>query len=182
MTDQAPGQEESPPEGAHQDRKEEAAPKKKPERHRCKGCSDDHKDDRQELVDHLQHLQAEFENYKKRIDREKSEFMSFASAQVLTQFLPLVDNLELALTNAKPGEKDGFYKGVELIYGQLLELLEQHGIKAINPQGQFDPYCHEALLAEERKDVSKNTIIEVLQKGYELNGKMIRPAKVKVAK
>jgi len=134
-----------------------------------------------ELTDTLQRVQADFENYKKRVEKEKKEFLQFANEELILKVLPILDNFELALMNA--AEKNGeFVKGVELIYAQLFELLEKMGLKAIDAKGyKFDPYFHEALLQEESKE-EDGVVIEVLQKGYLLHDKVLRPTKVKVSK
>jgi len=140
--------------------------------------------ERQELVETVQRLQAEFDNYKRRTEKEREEQCSFANADLLAELFPLMDNFELALSHANEQERNSpFFKGVELLYAQVANLLEHHGIVAINPlNGQFDPRQHEALLTEVRDASQKNTILEVLQKGYSLNGRVLRTAKVKVAK
>lgn len=133
----------------------------------------------EDLVLQLKRLQAEFENYQKRTEREQEHFRTIACAGVIERLLPVLDNFELALKNAGT---DNFAKGVELVYAQLVEALSEYGLEPINPINEpFDPQRHEALLTEE-SDQQKNTIIEVLQKGYSLNGKLIRSAKVKVAR
>jgi len=130
-----------------------------------------------DLTDTLKRLQAEFENYRKRVDNERCEDKKRASEQVLIELLTVVDNFELALKHAPT---DDFAKGVELVYAQLMQLLESNGVKRIVCD-QFNPYMHEALLAE-KSDKPSNTILEVLQNGYSLHGKIIRTAKVKIAK
>ena len=138
-----------------------------------------------ELVDTLQRLQAEFENHKKRVEKEAAEHHIQANADLLRQFLQVLDNFELALNHATPAERqEGLYKGVELIYAQLLDLLETNEITTIQPaEGErFDPYKHEAMLTEHRDGTEKNTILEVLQRGYMLKERILRTAKVKVAK
>jgi molecular chaperone GrpE len=133
-----------------------------------------------DLTDTLQRLQAEFENYKKRVEKEACAFRNHAIADLITKMLPVLDNFELALSKAD--KKDAFYKGVELIYAQLLEMLEHEGLKIIPCLGEkFDPYKHEALLAEQC-DKEPNTVTEELQKGYVLNERILRHSKVKVAK
>lgn len=136
----------------------------------------------EELLNQLQRLQAEFDNYQKRTAKEKEEYKAWVSATIVSELLPIVDNFELALKNAPETERTQFYKGVEMIYAQLHEQIEKLGVTEIEATGQFNPTKHEVLLTEERKGVEKNTIIEILQKGYEINGKIIRAAKVKVAK
>lgn len=143
------------------------------------------RDDRQELIDHLQRLQAEFENYKKRVDRENAELCTYANAELLKRFLPILDNLELAIGTAPETERaSAFFKGVELIAAQLVDLLEAHDVTPIDPAlgARFDPYQHEAMLSEQKEGAEKNAVLEVLQKGYVVNGRVLRTAKVKVAK
>ena len=133
-----------------------------------------------ELTETLQRLQAEFENYKKRIEKEKQEFTRYANQELIKKILPVLDDFELALKNCKA--KDDFYKGIQIIYSHLIDALQSQGLKPIEAQGKkFDPYYHEALLAEE-SDKEENTVLEEMQKGYMLHDKVIRHSKVKVAK
>ncbi|MBU1322065.1 MAG: nucleotide exchange factor GrpE [Nanoarchaeota archaeon] len=133
-----------------------------------------------EMTESLQRLQAEFENYKKRCDKENASFVKFANADLISTFLPIIDNFELALKNCRA--KDDFYKGMELIHSQLIDTLQSQGLKHLECEGKkFDPYCHEALLTEE-SDKEQNTVLEELQKGYLLNDKVLRHSKVKVSK
>ena len=133
-----------------------------------------------ELTDTLQRVQAEFENYKKRCERDSSEFVKIANAELIKKLLPTLDDFELALKNCRA--KDDFYKGIELIYSHLIEALQSQGLKHIEAVGKkFDPYFHEALLTEE-SDQEENIILEEMQKGYLLNDKVIRHTKVKVSK
>lgn len=136
----------------------------------------------EELIVQLQRLQAEFENYKRRTEQEQAAYRQYASGEALQGLLPIVDNFELALINAKEGEKDPFYKGIELIYAQLKEYLESNGISEIKATGTFDPTKHEAMISEQVVGKKSGEIIEILQKGYEMNGKVLRTAKVKVTK
>ena len=129
--------------------------------------------------DALQRLQAEFENYKKRTDKENQAFRKFANAEMIKSLLPLLDSFEMALKNTQDKEK--FVKGVELIYAQFYSLLEDLGVKQIDALGkQFDPYLHEVLLQE--KSDKEDIILEELQKGYTLNDSVLRHTKVKVGK
>ena len=133
-----------------------------------------------ELTDSLQRLQAEFENYKKRIEKEKLEFVSFANKELILRILPVIDSFELALQNTN--SYDEFVKGVKLIYTQLFSMLESLGVQKIKAQGEkFDPYKHEVML-QEKSDKEEGTIIEELQKGYLLSGRVIRHSKVKISK
>lgn len=133
-----------------------------------------------ELTELLQRLQAEFENYKKRVDKEKQEFCKLANAEFVSKLLPILDSFELALNN-KDKEED-FIKGVELIYSQLFDVLEKQGLRPIQALGRkFDPYSHEALLQQE-SDKEDNLVLEELQKGYMFNNKLVRTSKVKISK
>jgi molecular chaperone GrpE len=137
-------------------------------------------DNVKELTDTLQHLQAEFENYKKRVERDNLDFIKCANEDAILKILPIIDNFELALKSARV--KDDFYRGMELIYSQLIDALHSQGLRAIECQGKkFDPYYHEVLLAEECEK-EQNTVMEELQKGYLLHDKVIRHSKVKIAK
>jgi len=131
-----------------------------------------------ELTETLKRLQAEFENHKKRAAKENSEFAKCASEQLVKKLLPVLDSFEQALKNKNSKE---FVSGVELIYSQLFSVLKEEGLNHIDCRGKkFDPYCEEVLLQEEAdKD---NIVLEELQKGYTLNGKVIRTAKVKLGK
>jgi molecular chaperone GrpE len=134
----------------------------------------------QELTNLLQRLQAEFENYKKRIDKEKLDHYKFANADLIITILPILDSFELALRNNN--EKTDFVKGVELIYSQFFEILEKQGLKQIDAlNNKFDPHFHEVLLQQE-SDLEPNTVIEVLQNGYTFNERLIRTVKVKLSK
>lgn len=133
-----------------------------------------------ELKETLQRVQAEFENYKKRVEKEREEFAKTACSGVIKRILPIIDNFEVALKNNPSG--DEFVKGIEMIYAQLFSELESEGLKPIDAEGKmFDPYLHEALMQQESPEPD-GTIIEVFQKGYTLNGNVIRHSKVKVSK
>jgi molecular chaperone GrpE len=123
---------------------------------------------------------ADFENYRKRADREKQEFYKYAMQGVLKDLLPVLDNFDRALDHAEEG--DEFHKGVSLIYKQLFEVLTKHGLKTIEESGvHFDPNIHEAVVREEDSSVPSHTVTAVLQKGYFLHDRLLRPAMVKVA-
>ncbi len=132
-----------------------------------------------ELTETLQRLQAEFENYKKRTENEKAECRRYAEEKLIKDILPLMDNFELALKNKE--KKEEFIKGMELIYSQLFQLMEERGLNPIKCEGEsFNPHLHEALLVEESD--KNNVILQELQKGYTLHDKVIRHSKVKVGK
>jgi len=133
-----------------------------------------------DLTETLQRLQAEFENYKKRVDREKTEFCVFAKADFIRKILPFVDTFEIALKNKD--KCSDFIKGMELMYVELVSLLEKEGVMPVDALGKkLDPTLHDVLLTE-KSDNEDGTILEELQKGYMLNNKVLRHAKVKVAK
>ena len=134
----------------------------------------------QELTEMLQRTQADSENYRKQTEKRIQEITQFASQNTILQILPILDNFELALKNTNTNQKD-FTKGVELIYSQLFTVLENQGVKPIQTKNQeFNPCYHEALM-KINSDQPENTIIEELQKGFLMNDKVIRPAKVKVS-
>ena len=132
-----------------------------------------------ELTDTLKRLQAEFENYKKRADKEKIGFAKFANAGVISQMLPVLDSFEIALKNTNDKEK--FIEGMKMIYAQFHSILEAEGLMPIKAVGEkFDPYRHEVLMKEE-SDKPEDTILEEFQKGYMLNDKVLRHSKVKIS-
>lgn len=124
---------------------------------------------------------AEFENFRKRTDREKAEYFRFALADFVRDLLPVLDNFERALGHAPAAADDEYRLGIELIYRQLAESLKKRGLREVSTDGPFDPNVHEAVAREESADVEPSTILEVLQKGYYLNDRLLRPAFVKVA-
>ena len=132
-----------------------------------------------DLTDTLQRTQAEFENYKKRVDKEKAEFVKYAKAELVQRLLPTIDTFEIALKLTKDNEK--FVKGMEMVYAQLISTLQSEGLKPIDTMGKkFDPYLHEVML-KEKSDKDEGIILEELQKGYMLNDKVLRHSKVKVS-
>jgi len=124
---------------------------------------------------------AEFENFRKRTDREKAEYFRFALADFVRDLLPVLDNFERALGHAPAAPDDEYRLGIELIYRQLAESLKKRGLREVPTDGPFDPNVHEAVAREESADVEPSTILETLQKGYFLNDRLLRPAFVKVA-
>lgn len=140
------------------------------------------KKEKDDLYQRLLRKQADFDNFRKRSEKEKREFQAYAITEFLLELLPILDNFERAL--AHPDEQSGaeYRKGVELIYRQFRDLMEKKGLRAIETTGQpFDPNYHEAILREERNDLPENTILAELQKGYFFRDKLLRPAMVKVS-
>ena len=133
----------------------------------------------EELTETLQRTQAEFENYKKRVDKDKAEFVKYAKGEIIQKILPTLDTFEIAFKSTSDKEK--FVKGIEMVYAQLFSLLEAEGLKKIESDGKkFDPYLHEVML-KEKSDKEDGIILEELQKGYMLNDKVLRHTKVKVS-
>lgn len=123
---------------------------------------------------------ADFDNFRKRSEREKADFFRYAVSSVLKDILPVLDNFDRALGHAEEG--DDFHKGVLMIYKQLFDVLQKHGLKPIDESGvHFDPNIHEAVVREEDDSVPNHTVVAVLQKGYFLHDRLLRPALVKVA-
>ncbi|MEO8379924.1 MAG: nucleotide exchange factor GrpE [Acidobacteriota bacterium] len=123
---------------------------------------------------------ADFDNFRKRTEREKADFFRYAVTTVLKDILPVLDNFDRALDHAEQG--DEFHKGVLLIYKQLFEVLQKHGLKPIDEKDvTFDPNIHEAVIREEDPSVPNHTVVAILQNGYFLHDRLLRPALVKVA-
>ena len=139
---------------------------------------------RDEFKDLLLRKTAEFENYRKRIDRERATMAENAAAGVLEELLPLVDDLERAL-GSDPGVEgtEAYRRGVELIHRQLVEILRKRGVKPIEALGEdFDPYYHQAVSHEPAEGRRDGEIIEEFRRGYLLGDRLLRPSMVKVAK
>lgn len=129
-------------------------------------------------------LVAEFENFRKRNERERFEFVKYANEGLLVEFLTILDNLELSVHAAKTKHEDyeAFLKGMEMILAHVHGLLKKNGVKVIETKGkQFDPNMHEVLMQEETDQAKEGAVLDEFQKGYYLNDKVIRTAKVKVA-
>jgi len=137
--------------------------------------------DLEDLKDrHLRKL-AEFENLRKRSEREKNEARRVALADLAKEFLPVVDSFERALSHATSGDLESdFGQGILLIHRQLTDLWRKHGLREVETTGTFDPNLHEAVATEE-SDEAPHAILEVLRKGYTLGDRLIQPALVKVA-
>ncbi len=137
-----------------------------------------------EYLEGWQRSRAEFANYKKRLEKEAEDARARITAETITRYLPILDDLERALKD-RPAEGEGarWAEGIELIYRKLGALLEAEGIEAIPAKGErFDPTVHEALTLEETGEHSEGTVIDVIQQGYRLGDRVLRPALVRVAK
>jgi molecular chaperone GrpE len=137
------------------------------------------KGERDQLVDRVARLQAEFENARKRAERERQEYRDYAAASVVEQFLPVLDNFELALKST--GSTEQLRSGVELIVKQMEEVLRQMHVTAIPAVGEaFDPRHHEALGSVERVDLPDQHIAEEIRRGYKIRERLLRPSMVRV--
>ena len=134
------------------------------------------------LQDRLLRTAAEFDNYRKRVERERREHSEYAGADILTDMLPVIDDLERAL-QAAGGDAESYRRGVELIHKQMTDLLRKRGVKPIEAVGtQFDPRYHEAVMHEVSGEHSEGEVMAELRRGYTLGDRLLRPAAVKVAK
>ena len=124
-------------------------------------------------------LMADFQNYKKRVEKEKRDLYSYANEKIMNDLLTVMDNFERALEH---DADENFKEGIEMIFKQLSDVLEKDGLAEIPALGEeFDPNVHSAVMTEETEDYESGKVSGVMQKGYTLNGKVIRPAMVKVA-
>ena len=139
--------------------------------------------ERDELRDQVLRRRADFENYRKRVERDKEQAAVDARAQVLSALLPTIDNFERALSAPPAGDDAALRSGVELIYRNLMTLLDSRGVIVKDPTHEpFDPQIHQALMHEVVPGVPEGTIVETFPKGYFLKDRLLRPALVKVAK
>lgn len=139
---------------------------------------------RDEYYDLLLRKTAEFENYRKRVERERQTLADAAAASIIEELLPLVDDLERALKAETGAEStEAYRRGVELIHKQLLDVLRKRGVRPIEALGaEFDPYYHQAVSHEHAEGRRDNEIIEEFRRGYMLGDRLLRPSMVKVAK
>ncbi len=146
---------------------------------------DEYKKIEDDYLDRIKRLHADYDNYRKRTLKEQVEYIRRANKDLIEKLLPVIDSFEKALEVGKDlkSESDEFYKGINMIYRKLMEVLEKENIKVINPEGEeFDPQLCEAAATEAVEDVDEGTILEVLRKGYMIDDFLIRPAVVKVCK
>lgn len=140
--------------------------------------SDDEK--YQDLMDKFMRLQADFANYKRRTEAQKTEYVELGVKKIVNDLLPVLDNFERALDSIE--EKDSTYDGILMIKNQLTDVLKKEGIVEMKALGEeFDPTYHHAVLTEDSDEYDSGYVIEVLQKGYLINDKTLRPAMVKVS-
>lgn len=135
----------------------------------------------EELTDNLQRLQAEYSNYRRRTQQEKETMGIFANEKILNELIPVMDNMERAM-DACTDKEDSMYKGIDMVQKQLKATFEKFGLEEIEAEGQeFDPNLHLAVMQESVDGIQANQVVMVLQKGYKLNTKVLRPSMVKVS-
>lgn len=135
----------------------------------------------EEKNDQILRLAAEYDNFRKRSQREKESIYSDVKANVLGDLLPVIDNFERAL-DGSGDELESFRKGVDMIFNQLVETMKKHGVESFGEVGdEFDPNFHSAVMHIESEDLGENVIAQVFSKGYKVGDKVIRPATVQVA-
>ena len=128
-------------------------------------------------------LMAEFQNYKKRVAKEKNDIREYATEKLVMELLPVLDNFERALAASAEDDPAGYAKGMELICTQMVTELQKSGLAEVEAEGQdFDPTKHNAVMTEENEELESGKVSKVLQKGYALNDKVIRPSMVAVTK
>lgn len=138
----------------------------------------------EDYVEHLQRLQAEFDNYRKRVLKEQTRAVELASEPIMFKLLEVLDEFELALFGAeRTPEMQRFLQGFEMVYAKLQEILRTEGLERIEAEGQpFDPELHEALLQADQEEEGEQYVADVLRSGYRLKGRVIRPSGVKVGR
>jgi molecular chaperone GrpE len=139
--------------------------------------------ERDEFKDLLLRKSAEFDNYRKRVERDRQSLSDAAAASMIEELLPLVDDLERALKADTGTDVDSYRRGVELIHGKLNEILRKRGVRPIEALGaDFDPYYHQAVAHEHAEGRREGEIVEEFRRGYMLGDRLLRPSMVKVAK
>ena len=136
--------------------------------------------ERDEHLNDLKRVAAEFENYRKRVLRDQESLVARAHERLVKELLPVLDDLERALAAAEEHEEAKLEEGVRLVHRELAAALEREGLAEIETSGQFDPHVHEALLSQP-SEAEEGSVLEVVQKGYRLGDRVLRPARVVVA-
>jgi molecular chaperone GrpE len=137
--------------------------------------------ERDEYLDHLKRVAAEFENYRKRAARDQENLAARAAERLVRELLPVLDGLERAIEAAEEHEEAKLEEGVRLVHRQFAEALRKEGLQEVPTEGDFDPHVHEALMARPDEGREAGAIVDVVQKGYRIGEKVIRPARVIVA-
>ncbi len=137
--------------------------------------------ERDEYLDLLQRTKADFENYRKRAARDQERLVTHAHERLVRELLPVLDDLERTLEAAERHEEAALVDGVRLVERSLRKALQKEGLTEIETEGQFDPHVHEAVLTQPADDVEHGVVLEVMQRGYRLGDRVVRPARVIVA-
>jgi len=140
--------------------------------------------EKDELFGKLQRVSADYANFQKRVTKQIADTICYEKERIIKTLLPALDNFEHTLQNANSAENaDAFVKGIRIIYDQMLDILKSHGVEQIKAPGEkFDPALHEAMMQKTEPEKEDNIVLEEFQKGYKLNGRVIRPSKVIVNK
>jgi molecular chaperone GrpE len=136
--------------------------------------------ERDEHLNDLKRVAADFENYRKRVARDQESLVARAHERLVKELLPILDDLERALSAAEEHEEAKLEEGVRLVHRELAEALQREGLAEIETNGRFDPHVHEALLSQP-SEAEEGSVLEVVQKGYRLGDRVLRPARVVVA-
>jgi len=136
--------------------------------------------ERDELLGKLQRVSADYANFQKRVPRQIADSVGYEKERVFRSLLPVLDNFERTLQNARSAENvDTLVEGIHIVYDQMLDILKSHEVAPTNALGEvFDPSRHEAVMQKSEPEQQENVVLEELQKGYTLNGRVIRPSKV----
>ena len=136
----------------------------------------------EEYLDHLKRLKAEFENYKKRMVKERQQIVTWAIEDLIKEFLPVLDDLERAIDSASISQDfSSLIQGIKMVYDHFKQLLKKKGLEEISAQGEeFDPNLHEAIMRIESDEHPDNVVVEEMRKGYKFKDRVLRPAMVKV--
>lgn len=145
---------------------------------------DDLAKEKAELFEQLQRVSADYANFQKRGPKQLAESIAYEKKAIIRSLLPSLDNFELALNAAKTAESlDSVVEGIQLVFDHMIDALKTHGVEPINAEGQqFDPSLHEALMQKAEQDQPENIVLQEFQRGYKVNGQVIRPSKVIVNK
>ena len=177
-TEQQP--EEAPEENKEESEKAESAENAEEKEEKTEEKTAEKKEEDEDLNTRYMRLMADFQNFRRRTEKEKSDIYAFGNEKLVSDLLPVLDNMERALAAAPEGDK--FAEGMELIYKQMVDVLKKNKVEEIEAEGKvFDPNLHNAVMRQAKEGAESDTIITVLQKGYTLNGKVVRPSTVIVA-
>lgn len=149
----------------------------------AEGGADTLQKERDDLYDRLLRKSAEFDNFRKRVERDRKDMIEWAAADVIGDLLSIVDDFDRAMAAEAPPEAQAYKSGLEMIQRQLAELLKKRGVTIVEAMGaDFDPHLHQAVAYEEVPDAREGEVVGVMAKGYKLGDRLLRPALVKVAK